>query len=183
MPPRLAPQKSKLQENNELLDEYAEFLLIDKFNLDTCLIEQGSVYYNVGIAYTNAVSAKDYTKAELDRAKADADKTIRQQAAEESERVTEAQVANRILEDHLYRKAHDDFLEWKTISDKWLVLKESFEQRGYALRELCHLWVSNYYADTAIQSEKHEATDRLASTARVAEAKTRSERRQLKMEN
>ncbi len=177
MPKRLIVEKNKIQENADLLDEYAEFLLIDKHNLDTALVEQGSVYYNVGIAYANAISARDYAKAELDKAKADADKVIRQTALTENERLTEAQVANRILEDTLYRAAHDEYLEWKLIADKWLALKESFEQRSYSLKELCQLWASNYYADTSVQSERHEAVDRVAAEARVAEAEIRKLRR------
>lgn len=169
--------QSPLRQSEDLLEEYAEFLLINKHSLDAGLMEQPTVYYNVGVGYANAMSARDAARADLDRAKADADRTIRNRAADENHRITEAQVANQILEDHLYQSANKEYLDWKAITEKWLSLKESFGQRAYALRDLCQLWISNYYADTAIHAETSEARDRLASSSRAREADERRRRR------
>lgn len=177
MPDRVRIEKSPLEKNNDLLDEYSGYLQIDKLNLDTCLIEQCSVYYNVGVAFANALSERDYAKAELERVKAETDKIVRLQMTTENERITEAQVANRILEDAEYRASNSNYLEWKMIADKWQALKDSFGQRAYALRDLCQLWISNYYADSAVQVETSEARDRLASDARVKLSEARRNRR------
>ena len=174
--------RSKAQENLDLIDEYAEALLIDKLNLDTCLIEQCSVYYKVGIGYADAVSYRDQAKSELDKVKAECDKFIRQDAAMANERITEAQVAAKILEETEYQIALGEFLEWKMLTDKWTALKESFGQRAYILRDLAQLWMANYYADTTIQPAKSEAVDRVASMARAQEAKARLHRRLSEME-
>jgi hypothetical protein len=167
-----------LLESEALLDEYTESLMIDKYSLDVGLIEQARVYNSVGIGYVNAMSVRDFARAELDRAKAEADRTIRNQAIDENIRITEAQVSNKILEDPLYQDANREYLDWKALTEKWLVLKESFGQRAYALRDLCQLWMSNYYADTAIQSDTAEARDRLATSARIQEAEQRRRRRE-----
>jgi len=175
---RLTRRSNPLLESEALLEEYAEALLIDKYSLDAGLIEQPTVYYNVGVGYANAMSARDFARAELDRAKADADREVRNQAMDENVRITEAQVANRILEDPLYQAANRNYLDWKALTEKWIALKESFGQRAYALRDMCQLWISNYYADTAIHSDNAEARDRVASSARVQEAEQRRRRRE-----
>jgi hypothetical protein len=54
--------KSKSQQSLEFLDECAEFVLIDKHNLDSCLVDQMRVYNQVGMAYANAVSFRDQAK-------------------------------------------------------------------------------------------------------------------------
>lgn len=178
MAQRLQRTRSPLQDSEDLLQEYSESLLIDKYSLDVSIIEQPTVYNNVGVGYANAMSARDFARAELDRAKAEADREVRNQALDDNIRITEAQIANRILEDEIYQAANRDYLNWKALTEKWLVLKESFGQRSYALRDMCQLWISGYYADAAIQTDTHEARDRLASSARIQEAEQRRRRRE-----
>lgn len=170
-------EKSKVQLSLELLDEYSEFILIDKHNLDSAIVDQMRVYNYVGMEYANAVSYRDQAKFELDKVKAECDKFIRQDAALANERITEAQVAAKILEELTYQKANDEFLEWKMVTDKWTALKESFTQRSYMLRELCQLWMAHYWADDVIASDRREAVDRIAPAARAAEARARLHKR------
>lgn len=167
-----------LDQSIRLLEQYAELLQIDKNDLDNALIEQSSIYYRVGEAYATAISYRDYAKSNIDKVRADTDRLVRRKAQEESERVTEAQVANRILDDVLYQKAVDDHLEWKTVADKWSALRDSFERRAYALRDLVQLWIAGYYADSVGRADKMEARDRTASTNRQALIEERLRRRQ-----
>lgn len=170
-------RKPAIEESSDLLEQYAELLQIDKNDLDTSLTEQSTVYYRVGEAYATAMSHRDYAKSNIDKVKADTDKYIRRRALEENEKVTEAQVANRILDDLNYQQAVIEHLEWKTVSDKWSALRDAFERRCYALRDLCTLWISGYYVDTVNRNDKVEARDRIASSARQTLAEERVRRR------
>lgn len=174
--------RSKAEESLDEVGNYDEYLLIDKYNLDDDLVEQGRVYKIVADRLADAMSYRDQAKAELDRTRAECDKFIRQDAALANERITEAQVASKILEEATYQTAQNEHLEWRYITEKWTVLRDSFIQRGYALRELCQLWMANYYADTAIAEVRTEAVDRLATAARGAEARARTQRRVREME-
>lgn len=174
--------KSKSQQSLDLLDQYSQFVEIDKHNLDSCCVDQTRVYRDVGLEFASATSFRDLAKFELDKVKAECDKFIRQDAAINNERITEAQVAAKILEELEYQKANDEFLEWKMVTEKWTALKDSFTQRAYMLRELCQLWMAHYWEDKVIEPARAEAVDRLAASARVAEAKARLHRR-LSQEN
>jgi hypothetical protein len=174
--------KSKAQQSLDDLNDYVEYLLIDKYNLDIGLVEQASVYHKIGDRLADAMSYRDQARAELDRTKAECDKFIRQDAALANERITEAQVAAKIVEEATFQTANSEYLEWKLIADKWTVMKDSFNQRAYALRDLCQLWMANYYSDTAIAEAKSVASDRIAATARAAEAKARIHKRLSEME-
>ncbi len=170
-------KSSPIQESSVLLEQYAKLLQIDKNDLDEALISQAIVYYRVGEAYATALSYRDYAKSNIDKVRADSDRLIRRRAVEENEKVTEAQVANRILDDLLYQQAVVDYIEWKTVADKWAALRDSFERRCYALRDMVHLWISGYYVDTVNRNDKAEARDRVASSARQTLAEERLRRR------
>ncbi len=175
---RERPKPSPLDQSIRLLEQYAELLQIDRNDLDTALLEQAQVYYRVGEAYATAISYRDYAKSHIDKVRADTDRLIRRKAQEEAEKVTEAQVANRILDDVLYQKVVDEHLEWKTVADKWSALRDSFERRCYALRDLCTLWVAGYFTDTTIKADSYEARDRAAATNRQTLTEERLRRRQ-----
>lgn len=175
-------QKSKAQESLDEINDYVEYLLIDKYNLDSGLVEQASVYHKIGNGYADAMSYRDQARAELDQVKAECDKFIRADAVLANERITEAQVTAKILEETQYQTANNEYLEWKMVTEKWSVLRDSFNQRAYALRDLCQLWMANYYADTAIAEARSGAVDRVASAARAAEAKARIHKRLSEME-
>jgi hypothetical protein len=147
------------------LDEYRNYLVIDKHKLDDELKHQASLFYTISEACMQAIAERDYLKEMLARADADCDADIRN--AFKDEKITEAMVKNEILGQKTHKKAFDDWLVAKTKADQLEALKEAFRQRGFMLRDLCQLHVSQYYGDISVQGTN--ATD----TARYNERRER----------
>ena len=162
-----------------VLDTYTAYLIIDKHELDTALEQQARLTQEVGTSHADAVSARDYSKNQLEKIKADVDKFIREEASTNNLRVTEAQVSNQIIEDESYQTAFSNFLMWKTLADKLLVMREAFGSRAYALRDLVMLHAAGYWPERSIISEKADARDRAAATIKEALAEKRRQRAKL----
>jgi hypothetical protein len=167
--PKLIP----LVEYSHKLDEYKEYLLINKNDLDSALVEQSTLYYRIGEAYAAVISYRDLEKSRLEEVRAEIDQMIR---AESSIKLTETQVANRILSHDHYIDAQERLASWKLLADKWVALRDAFNQRAYALRDLVSLYSMGYYTESIGRGEKAEARDRLASDIRPILAEERKRR-------
>lgn len=161
---------------HKLLDVYQESLMIDKNDLDTALVEQGNVFHRVGMSYADSISGRDFSRNQLERIKAEIDRDIREEAVQEHQRLTEAQIAHKITENETYQTAFSNYLSWKTLSEKWLSLRESYNARAYALRDLVQLFGMNYWERSIIKQESDEARDRRSTEVRAKLTEKRRER-------
>ena len=109
-------------------------LRINPDDLDQCLCDQPDLFYHVGHQYVLAVGRRDQLKMEYENQVADLDKAIRQDAARKKRKLTEKQLDNLIRLE--VGDAYDDYLKARLEAEKWLVLKESYQQRSFMLREL-----------------------------------------------
>ena len=50
------------------------------------------------------------------------------------------------------------FAEAKAFADKLGVLKDAMHQRGYMLRDMCQLYIANYYEEGSVKSTNHTDT-------------------------
>lgn len=152
-------------------------LKIDKLDLDTELINQPSLFFKVGKFYAESISVRDEAKLNRDREQAELDRLVRQEAHESNEKITETQVLSRIKENPSYDVFQARVFKLTEIADQWAALKESYQQRSYALGHLVNLFQSNYYTDSFAGVERNESRDRKASTARERMAEKRNELR------
>lgn len=142
------------------IEEFTKYLKIEKLSLDNELVEHSSLLFAVGDAYAEAAAKRDAFKEQLSTMDALLDSEVRRDLEKSGERVTEALVKSNIQTHKKHKAAYDAFADAKLRADKLLALKEAFHSRGYAIRDLCQLFVANYYEQNAVKG-----TDRTDTAA------------------
>jgi hypothetical protein len=165
----------------KLLEDYQENLIIDKNDLDTALVEQTNIFHRVGVAYADCISSRDFARNQLEKVKAELDRYTREDALRDSQRLTEAQIAHKIVESESYQNAHSNYLVWKSLAEKWLSLRESYAARAYVLRDLVQLFGMSYWERSIIKSEADVARDRRATDIRAKLVEKRRERERMRV--
>jgi hypothetical protein len=127
------------------VDTFRANLAIDPDDLNRCLEEQSSFYYDVAQEFALCSAERDQIKLERDEAMADLDKQIRAAAAAAQEKVTEDTVKNRVSTSPKVKDLNRRFLDAKAEADAWGVMKEAFQQRSFMLRELVALALAQLY--------------------------------------
>lgn len=143
----------------DLVEELKGLLRIDKNALDEELVQSPELLFKVSDAYIAAVDVRDALKNDLAVVEAEADKKIRHAADVADEKVTEGAIKARVMTHKDRVKAYNAFLDAKLAADRLGALKEAFTLRGYAIRELCQLFTSNYYQERSVRRDA--ATDRI----------------------
>ena len=166
---------SYVKRSKERLEELKENLKFDKHDLDNELIHQPHLYFQVGEAYAQSISIRDEAKFNRDREYAEISRLVRREASEAGEKITEAQVDSRIKESPSYENCIERYRLLCENADIWLALKEAYQQRSYAIKDECGLWVAGYYSDSVGSTERNDARDRKSSEIRsnMAEARRR----------
>jgi hypothetical protein len=146
-------------------DEFKSALRIDEDALDKALIEQPVLFHEVAEQSTMAGSKKDAEKLLLEEIRAKTDYRIRKRHTGDK-KLSEPQIANMIAIDADYVNASSDFLAAKERSEKWYALKEAYEQRGYALKELVSLYATGYFGEVTGRVARGDARERQAEEVR-----------------
>lgn len=160
-------------ESLDRLKELEGTLHIDKHDLDEVLVQHPDLYYRVAREASLATSRRDQAKQQAAEAIATADAQVREQAAIDAEKLTEAQVSNRVTLHDLVVEAKRMHQRWATASGHWDALLRAFEQRSYAIKDLCAQWRAGYYTDASGRQARNEASDRLYADDRAALAAAR----------
>jgi hypothetical protein len=157
---------------SKLVNELRSYLEIDKHALDDEIVKQPSLFFKVSEAYVEAVAERDACKEELASIDAELDGEVRHKLEVAGEKITEAIVKNEIQTDKKHGPAFDTYILAKTKADMLMALKEAFQQRGYMLRDLCSLYVSQYYDQSSVQgNSKTDAAVYNRQRERLAEAR------------
>ena len=82
----------------------------------------------------------------MENAVAEVDGELRSRAAKDQEKITEALLQQRIRLQSKVKDATKKFLDAKAEADRWAVLKESFQQRSFMMKELGERQVSQLYS-------------------------------------
>ena len=165
-----------VKELNQLAD-LEEGLLIEEHDLDRALLEQPDLFYRVAKIHALLQSQKDQAKQRVAEAEATADLKIRValRKRDEKGKVTDKEVASQVRLDPVVRKAVSRLLNVSGASGQFLALKEGYEQRSYALKELCGLSKENAYSDRSY-GPRDEALNRRAEANKRAMADARRRR-------
>ncbi len=149
------------------LTEFEGYLKINKSKLDDDLIQQPSLLYKVGEAYTEAAAERDMLKEMLAGVDAELDGKIRHNFGDG--KYTEAVVKSGVQAHKKHKESFDAYMNAKIVADKLGVLKDAMHSRGYMLRDLVQLHVANYFETTS--SGDRQVYER--QRARLSEARSR----------
>ena len=123
------------------VDEFREYLKIDKLGLDINLSQQPSLLFAVSEACEQALALRDKLKDDIGICEANLDLTYRQTMTN----YTEGKIKSLVLTDKARRSAITAYNNQRAKAGQLLALKDAFKERGYMLREMCSLYVSNYF--------------------------------------
>ncbi len=143
---------------------------IDRDDLENAAAQQPDMFWRVSDRYEILISQRDQAKTELSEIEAAEDIRYRQSIPAD-EKVTEKEVASNVLLNPRVKAARDRSHKIAAELGRWKALKESFEQRSYALNHLVELHMKNYYS--SINREEKDAT-----ASRVREANHNQRRHQ-----
>lgn len=146
------------------ITEFRDYLRIDKSALDDELIEQSMLLFQVSEAFVEAAALRDACKEQVALVDAQLDVRIRDEIEQSDTKTTEGNVKAQIQTDPKHEKAFKAYLNAKREADVLSALKEAFIQRGYLIRDLCSLFMANYYEQNAVRGT--DVTDRVTYTKR-----------------
>jgi len=156
------------------VEEFREYLKIDKNNLDDEVTQQSTLFFAVSEAYAEAATDRDLMKEQLSTIDAQLDAIVRLEL--EGEKVTESIVKNRIQVHPSHETAFQSYLNAKQKADVLGALKDAFHTRSYLIRDLCSLALANYFESSAVKDTG--VTDQAVyrrQRQRLAEARERRE--------
>ena len=82
---------------------------------------------------------------------------LREKLKKNGHRFAEADVAALVEDDIGHKKWRSDYKDAEALARDWEALKESFVQRGFALKSLCELFIGGYWQPSSVQETVREA--------------------------
>lgn len=175
------------EENYDLIKELQRGLGIDKDNLDQEFTRAPELFYRVSDLHSRAQLDQASIKVDIENAEADLYIQFRQQAEDEREKeiaagekpekVTDTAINRKINASNKIRKLQRALMEASERVSKLGALKESYQQRGYALNNLTTLYTSNYWQKESGGKLWSEMKEDLADRSRKATGKLRRAKR------
>lgn len=160
--------------SKSLLGDLEDALRFDKNHMDDALIEQPDLFYHVSREYASAISERDGLKLEIGELGAELDKSIRDGAIRAQEKTTETGIQKQIDTTPAMIDLRRRHLGAAHQADRWLALKEAYQQRAYALKDLAGLWVAGYFTSSSAGAARSEATTRQADEIRRERSRQRA---------
>ncbi len=127
-------------------DEFKGYLPVDKTRLDDELVNQASLLGEVSDQYSVASNERDDLKEKLAFTDAELADEARQNL---TGKVTEAMVVSYVQQHPRHLSAYKAYAAARLNTARLGALKEAFVTKGYRLRDLCTLYVANYFEDGA----------------------------------
>lgn len=149
------------------LEEAKNNLQFNKYELDTAVSTHAILYYEISENLAESVSLRDEAKNLLESEYAEISMFVRNDLKNNGEKVTEEIVKQLTLNSPNYKKSFDKYLDAKFIADEWLAMKEAYVQRGYMLKMMGDLYVTNYFSDITIKGGNLEEASVADSRAKM----------------
>lgn len=143
----------------KFLEELEAGLIINKDALDEALQIQPDVFYQISKALASLVSQRDAAKQQLGDVEARVDAKLRQAAAVSEEKITEKVVESNKRLDKDVKAATDTYLELGAYVGQYTALKEAYQMRAYALKDLASLYIAGYFGDAVQSSSQNTLRD------------------------
>ena len=160
-------------------EEFKNSLKINKNDLDSEIVRQPELYFKVAEAYAIAVSVRDASKEAVKQLEAEKGLEIREALDNSGVRATESLVTSHLNCDEEYKQARSKYLENSALVEKLDALKSAYTSRGFMLRDLVQLYVSEYFLNNSASysapsrniQEDYEALKAKIASARKARKK------------
>lgn len=171
------PGKKAPPEDYDDMRELEAALRIDERALEEALRDQPALFYRVSSAYAMEISRRDAAKQALQDAEAEVGLQVRESARRDEQKVTEGEVAARTQTAPRVGAARERLHELSESVGKLAALKEAFQQRSYALKDLAALYVANYYTASEDNAASRAVRQQGAADARraMSDARRRGE--------
>jgi hypothetical protein len=136
--------------------ELKEALQIERSELDFEIVKQPSLFNDAGELAVEAAAVRDTLKEKLSQKDAELYLKHKELLEEEADKKpSEASIKMAVERDSAHIKATDNYLEAVAEAAKLQILKESFHQRSYMLRELAGLYVSNWFESSSVKPTRN----------------------------
>jgi len=137
----------------DVLKAFEEYLIIDKNKLDQEVMQQSSLLHKVGKEFAKATGVAVTRKDQLKRI--DAKLAVRhRKKLEKLGRATDSMITTAVLLDIKHEEAFDIWNKAVVHADKLESLKESFKQRGFMLRDLIGMYLSDYFSKDSFDNSE-----------------------------
>ena len=133
-------------------EEYGEFIRavpIDKNDLDNEAIAPPELYSRIADITALVAAERDRAKRDLAETEANADQTIREDAAASKDKLTEAEIKRLIILDGSVRTAVDKLAALTLETNRLTDLKESIAMRKDSFKTLSQLYHDQYWSREA----------------------------------
>jgi len=166
--------KSEVSNDEDNIQRLETGLQIDEHALDEALQYQPDLFYRVSARLSHLISERDYAKQELEEIEAEVSVRLRLEAEKEKTKLSVAECEALKTIDSEVVKASRKMLDLQRMVGQYSALKEAFNQRSYALKDLVALHIANYYSDSAQSNqqrkERYEEDRRALKEARRGRA-------------
>ena len=126
-------------------------LKIDKYALDDEIVEHPTLLAEISELCALAIAERDMLKEKWAAVDAGIDLEVRAQSTGKK-KLTEGHIKSIIQMHPDHIKSGVEYLQKRAEADQLQALKEAFHQRGYMLRDLAQLFVSNYYSTSSVRA-------------------------------
>ena len=168
---RLVSVEPDYEPRNNNLERFRQQLVIDKDDLDQCLMNQPELVWHVADAHSLAVAEFDAAKLDLEIAEAEEAQKIRDHAAKMEEKITEGGVKEELTLIKRIQTLRRDNIERKRIVAEWAGLKEAFDNRKYMLREIVPMYLSKFGTGTITPRPRDALAENVRQRAGEARAR------------
>jgi hypothetical protein len=131
-------------------------LKIDKYALDEGLVEQPETMQRACERYAMAISRRDWAKDLVKQTEAKLYLRIRDELTFKGEKMTEALLSAMVDAHEERAKAVREWVDAAQEATRWEGMKDSYKDRGYALKELSALHLASYFAKNSAEGSAHQ---------------------------
>jgi len=137
----------------KFLEEFEAYLILDKNDLDKAVSYQSSLMHQVGEECAKAIGEAATQKGHLKRMEAKLSGTHRKKL-EKDGRATEKQVEHCVILDERRITAFEKYNDSIIHADKMESLKDSFKTRGFMIRDMVSMMLSDYCAKDSFENSE-----------------------------
>ena len=153
-------------------------LSIDQHSLDRELIEQSVKFGAASRSFAMSKSELDQAKEALSRKDAELNVAYRDEHENAGEKATEAKLNTEVQTDSEHIEASDKYLAALAEYNHTSATKDAWHQRAYMLRELCGLFVAEYWDKSSV---KGSSVAKVSDDAHMDRRRKMNEKRRTKI--
>jgi hypothetical protein len=139
---------------DKFINTFKGLLIIDRDDLDEELVRHPELLHQVSEKLAEAIDQRDTAKEHLEEVDAGLLFTVQVKLEKRSQRITDKVVSAKTLLDATHQKAARKYGRAKHRANRLQLLKDDFERRGYAIRDMVQLYIGGYYADKPVREPR-----------------------------